>query len=153
MNHISPLPGWLRAVFVAVMLGLCALLCWYAAEQYSLRFQIEDVALSLDTSRQREKKQTYENEQYTAQLPVLQQQLAETAPLAAEAVAKEQELRAQRKVLRAQSTQLDEDIAAMQQAADDALAKKAQLEETVAALRAEARRLEALLKNWQELTP
>lgn len=111
MQHMS---GWMRSLWVAVMYFTCAVLCWYAVSQYSLRFQIDDLSLSLDTSRGREVKQQYEYDQVVAQLPLVQAQLTELEPQAAEAQAKEKELRTRRKELRAEVAQLEEQLAALQ---------------------------------------
>lgn len=108
------MPGWFRAVFVAVMFFTCGVLCWYAASQYELRFQIADLTLSLDTSRQREVKQQYEYDQVVAQLPLTQAEVAKQEPLAAAAQATEKELRAQRKALRAENAELASQLEALQ---------------------------------------
>ena len=106
MDEQTPLPRWLCAAFVTVMLALALFVAWWAVEQYDLHFQTADVALSLDTSRQREAKQQYEYDEVVTQLPLVQAELAETQPLADEAEAQEQALRAQRKELRAQEKEL-----------------------------------------------
>lgn len=111
MQHM---PGWLRTLFVTIMYLTCAVLCWYAVSQYTLRFQVEDLSLSLETSRGREVKQQYEYDQVVAQLPQVQAQVEELEPQAAEAQAREQELRARRKELRAEIAQLEEQQAALQ---------------------------------------
>ena len=102
----TPLPRWFRALFVAAMLALSLELIWFVPQQYELHFRIDDIALSLDTSRQREAKQLYEYDQVSAELPLTLAELAAVQPLADEAEAREQELRTQRKALRAQSTEL-----------------------------------------------
>lgn len=111
MQHM---PGWLRALFVTVMYMTCAVLCWYAVSQYTLRFQVEDLSLSLETSRGREVKQQYEYNQVVSQLPQVQAQVEELEPQAAQAQAREQELRTRRKELRAEVAQLEEQQAALQ---------------------------------------
>lgn len=128
------MPGWFKAVFVAVMFFTCAVLCWYASSQYELRFRIADLTLSLDTSRQREVKQQYEYDQVVAQLPLTQAEVAEMEPLATAAQAAEAELRAQRKALRAENAALTQQLEALQ-------AEVAALKEQEAALLAQ---LEAL---------
>lgn len=107
MQRISE---WIRAVFVAVMLLTCATLCWYAASQYALHFQVEDLTLSLETSRKREVKQQYEYDQVVAQLPVVAAQVEEMEPRAAAAKEREQELRNQRKELRNQAKLLEQQM-------------------------------------------
>lgn len=106
--------GWFRALFIVVMLFTCAVLCWYAAAQYTLRFQVADLTLSLETSRQREVKQQYEYDQVSAQLPLVQAQVEELEPQAAQAKAREAELRARRKALRAEVARLQEEQEALE---------------------------------------
>ena len=133
------IPGWLRAAFVAGMLALAALLAWYAPVQYQLRFQLEDIALSLDTSRQREAKQQYEYDAAAQALPQARAELEETLPLTQAAQAREQALRDERKALRTQSADLADQL---EQAQADALredtaqlrARQEALEEQIAAI-------------------
>ena len=66
---MTQVPGWFKAAFAAVMLAACAVLCWFAPTQYTLRFQRDDLTLSLDTSRQREAKQRHEYAQVESALP------------------------------------------------------------------------------------
>ena len=75
MDEQTPLPRWFRAAFVAVMLVLVAELIWWAPAQYNLHFQTADVALSLETSRQREAKQQYEYDLVVAELPLTKAEL------------------------------------------------------------------------------
>lgn len=110
--------GWFRALFIAVMFITCGVVCWYAASQYTLAFQIADLSLSLDTSRQREVKQQYEYNQAAAQLPQVLAQVEAMEPQASQAQAREAELRARRKELRAQVAQLEEQLQALQTQVD-----------------------------------
>ena len=136
------LPGWFRAVFTAVMFLTCAVVCWYAVQQYDLRFQIADLTLSLDTSRQREVKQQYEYDQVVAELPLVQAQVAEMEPQAAAAQAIEKELRAQRKALRAAKADLEAQLELLQAEVDALKAREAALQAEVNALRKELEALE-----------
>ncbi len=129
------MPGWFRAVFIAVMLFTCAILCWYAAAQYQLRFQAADLALSLDTSRQREVKQQHEYDQVAAQLPLVRAQVAELEPQAEAAQAIEKELRAQRKALRAENAALAQQLEALQAEVAALREKEQLLRDQVEALR------------------
>lgn len=106
--------GWFRALFIGVMFLTCAVVCWYAVSQYTLRFQVADLTLSLETSKKREVKQQYEYDQVLAQLPQVQAQVAEIEPQAAQTQAKEKELRARRKELRAQVSQLEKEVAELE---------------------------------------
>jgi len=146
MRQYAPLPTWFRVLFVFVMLLLCVFLCWYAPSQYQLDSQRRDVALSLDTSRQREAKQTWENNKYNEALPQVESELALTQPLADEAHAREQALRTQRKELRAHIAQLDEQLAALAAQQDDH-------NKQAAALRLEIGRLRSTLDALQQALP
>lgn len=108
------LPGWFRVLFIVVMLLLCALLCWYAPTQVALHFQLDDVTLSLETSRQREAKQQYEYDAVVDELPRVQQQLVTLTPQTEAAQAKEAELRARRKELRAANAELTQQLDGVQ---------------------------------------
>ena len=133
---MAQIPGWLRAAFVAVMLLACAVLCWFAPTQYALRFQRDDLALSLETSRQREAKQRYEDDQVASALPETVLELERTQPLADEASAAETALRTSRKALREENAALEEQLTA-------ALAAQAEAEARRDALRQETERLTA----------
>lgn len=126
MNHdFSPLPRLFRFVFMTIMMLLCASLFWLIPQMIALQIQIDDLTLSLDTSRQREAKQQYEYDQVSAQLPLTQAELDAVLPQAETAAAHEQELRTQRKALRAQSATLNQQL-------ENALASATDLEIAVA---------------------
>lgn len=149
MSNCHRLPGWFRGLFVVVMLGVCGVIAFCAVEQVSLRFQVDDLTRSLDTSRQRERKQQYEYEQVVADLPATQQELDEAAPLAELALATVTDLKAQRTALREDSAALTEAAAAAQQAAEDAIAQRDALQAEVDALAAQVAELEAQLASLQ----
>ena len=46
-----------RWIFILGMLAFCVFMAWHTWTVADLKFQVQDVSLSLDTSRQREKKQ------------------------------------------------------------------------------------------------
>ncbi len=140
------MPGWFKAVFVAVMFLTCAVLAWYAVSQYDLRFQVADLTLSLDTSRQREVKQQYEYNQVAAELPVVLAQVADMEPLAAAAVATETDLRAQRKALRSENAALLEQLEAAQAEVEVLTQQEAELMAEVEALRLQEKQLKEQLQ-------
>lgn len=123
MTH-HPYPLWFRILFCLIMLCLCAVLAYTAVARETLLFQIQDLSLSLETSRQRETKQQYEYNQVVEALPKLQAELAEVAPKAETAAATVDELKATRKALRADNKALEEAITALTQERDDLLAQK-----------------------------
>lgn len=141
------MPGWFRAVFVTVMFLTCTVLCWYAVSQYDLRFQINDLTLSLDTSHQRTAKQQYEYEQVIAQLPVVQEQVTQMEPQAAAIQAVEKDLRAQRKALRAENEALTQALESRQAEVDQLKAQEAALLAEVEALRLQEQQLKEQLKQ------
>lgn len=145
MSKDGRLPGWFRALFVATMLIVCGVIAFCAVEQVQLRFQVADLTLSLDTSRQRERKQQYEYDQVVADLPATQQKLNATAPLAELAVASVTDLKAQRSALRERRDAFTEELAAARQAAADAQALRDALQADVDALTLRASELEAQL--------
>lgn len=140
------MPGWFKAVFVAVMFLTCAVLAWYAVSQYELRFQIADLTLSLDTSRQREVKQQYEYDQVVAQLPLVRAQVADMEPIATAAVAIEDDLRKQRKTLRAENAALTDQLEALQAEVAALTAQEADLLAQVEALRLQEKQLKEQLQ-------
>ena len=129
MEQKTRLPGWFAALFVTVMLAVCAVIAFCTVEQYQLRFEMADLTLSLDTSRQRERKQEYEYNEVIAALPLVQAELEATQPLADEAVAAVNDLKARRKALRAENAELEEQLAALQA---EVTALQVQLDEAIA---------------------
>ena len=146
---MTQVPGWFRAVFAAVLLLTCAVLCWFAPTQYALRFQRDDLALSLDTSRQREAKQRYEYDQVTAALPEVTLRLEETRPLTDAAAAREAELRALRKALREENARQEEQLNAALAALEEAEARRVFLQQEVDELAARQEELARLVEALQ----
>lgn len=128
-SALRRLPGWFCTLFVIVMIALCALLAAFAVEQQQLRFQIEDLSVKLETSRQREAKQTYEYDQVVAELPLVKAELERVQPLADAAMAEEDRLRKERKELRAAVSALEEQIAQRQAELDELTAQAQALQE------------------------
>lgn len=117
-------PGWFRALFVAAMLSVCALLAFFAVDQARLRAEVADLTLSLETSRGREARQNHEYDEVVAALPVARAELERVQPQADAAKAVENDLRQQRKDIRAENAALQEQIDAAQ-AELDALTSQA----------------------------
>ncbi len=107
------MPGWFRALFVAVMLACCAESAWFASAQYGLAQQKAELEAKLETSRLREKKQRLEYEQVSAALPQTLSQLEVALPKADEAKAEEKALREKRKRLREEVAALREQLASL----------------------------------------
>ena len=98
----------------AVLLGICVLLLllWLPLRADML-FTLEDTQISLDTSRQREVKQTYEYNQVVGALPLAREELAELEPQVEAAVELDQQRRSERKQLRAEIKALKEQLEAI----------------------------------------
>lgn len=126
--------GLFRGVFIAVMAAVCIMLAVFSVEQHSLRFQIEDLTLKLDTSRQREAKQTYEYNQVVTELPAEKARLEEIAPVAEELESREKALRQERKALRASLAELEKELEQRQAEYDALLEQARELEQTLAEL-------------------
>ena len=146
---MTQVPGWFKAAFAAVMLAACAVLCWFAPSQYTLRFQRNDLTLSLETSRQREAKQRYEYAQVEAALPETARLLEETQPLAAKAAEAEAALRARRKALREENARLEEQLSAAQAALEEAEAQRASLQQEADELSSRQQELALALEALQ----
>ena len=133
-----------RWIFILGMLAFCVFMAWHTWTVADLKFQVQDVSLSLDTSRQREKKQQYEYDQVVSAIPETEAELASVQPEADEAVQAVADLKAQRKELRAQRDTLaaeletaQTELAQAQEALAEAETARKQLEEEIAALQAE----------------
>lgn len=132
-SHQSGL-GLFRGVFIAVMAAVCIMLAVFSVEQHELRFQIEDLTIKLDTSRQREAKQTYEYNLVVEELPAEKARLEEIAPIAEELAAKEKALRQERKELRASLAALEKELEERQAEYDALLTQATQLQQTLSSV-------------------
>ena len=99
-------------IFFACMMLLCCVLLMISAPLLSsLRFQREDLKLSLETSHGRERKQRSEYDEVVQDLPRTQEELSELQPQADAAVQAVAELKARRKELRARLKDLQDLLA------------------------------------------
>lgn len=107
--------------FAAVL--LCCVVLWsaYVPLISSVRFQLSDVSLSLETSTGRERKQQFEYDNVVRDLPAAKQELEEVQPLTDEALRIVRELKEERKRLREELKALKEAEpgASQQEAAHD----------------------------------
>lgn len=111
------LPQWpkgFRTLFVTVMLLLCLTATGSMIWQTTLTEQLRQTQLRLDATDARLKKQQAEYEQVQQDLPTAKAELAETSPKAEAILAREKELRAQRKALRAENAELADKIVALE---------------------------------------
>ncbi len=93
--------------FTAVLALFCLFLVWFVPTRAGLDFQLADIDKSLETSYGRERKQQYEFDQVTAELPLVRAELAETQPLADAAEETDAALKAERRALRAEKAELE----------------------------------------------
>ena len=96
-----------RWFFALGMLCFALLLAAWVPLRAALDFQLEDTAVSLETSRGRERKQRYEYDQVSEALPLARENLAETQPLADAASREVQALKETRKQLREEKKTLE----------------------------------------------
>lgn len=104
------LPGWFRILFVVVMLACCVAICVCVVDQPRLQQEITELETSLSTSIEREKKQTAEFDEVSAQLPPVLEELAAIQPVADEAKAEADALRGERDMLREAETAMTSEL-------------------------------------------
>lgn len=142
MRHSSGLPAWFRLLFTVMMLAVCAVVAFCTVERVSLEYQAEDLARSVETSHQREKKQEYEYDQVVTELPQTKAELEEVLPRAEAAQATVTDLKAQRKALREEKENLEAEL-------ETAKTEEAEALQQVETLQAE---VDALKQQVEELT-
>lgn len=119
-----------RWIFIVGMLAFCVFMAWHTWTVYGLRFQVEDLSLTLETNSQRVRKQQYEYDQVVAALPETQAQLTLIQPDSDAMVQAVDELKDQRKALRTQRDALALELESAQAAASTAQEALAQAQET-----------------------
>ena len=95
-------------LFAAVMLIFSVATAAFVILRSVLDFRLEDTERSLETSHGRERKQQYEYDEVTEQLPQARAELAEAEPKAAEAAETVRMLKEERKRLREEKKALEE---------------------------------------------
>lgn len=94
-------------IFTATMLLFVLFLFWYLPSDASLRFQLQDVEKSYETSQGRERKQQKEYDDAAAAIPETEADIAAIKPKSEAAQQKVTELKAQRKQLRNEKKELE----------------------------------------------
>ncbi len=94
-------------IFTAVLLVFALLLAAWVPLRTRLDARLEDTALSLQTSRGRERRQTLEYNQVSTDLPAARARLEELKPQAEAAAREVGELKARRRTLRNQKKELE----------------------------------------------
>ena len=89
-----------------MLLCVIFVICYLPAVN-SLRFRLEDVGKSLETSQGRERKQQYEYDEAAAAIPEVQAELDRMIPLNDQAKQELQDLKAERKKLRKEKKSLE----------------------------------------------
>ena len=97
----------LPVFFAIVMILFVLFIVWYLPSSGELRFRIDDVGKSIETSRGRERKQQYEYDETVSAIPEVQAEIDRVRPLAEAAALEITELKAERKRLRAVKKDLD----------------------------------------------
>ena len=97
----------LTSLFVVIMLACTLFLAWYIPATANLRFRIDDLEISLDTSQGRERKQQAEYDQVLKDIPETQAKLDETLPLARAAEEEAAALKAEKKKLKEEKKALE----------------------------------------------
>ena len=97
----------LTGLFVLIMLAFSLLMAAWVPLRAALDFSMADTALSLETSRGRERKQQMEYDQVLKDLPAAREELAEIHPRAEAAAEQVRLLKEERKALRAKKKQLE----------------------------------------------
>ena len=103
MKRSSLLP----VLFSVVMLVFVLFIIWYLPSVSELRFRLEDVQKSLETSRGRERKQQYEYDETVAAIPVAEAELERLIPLTEQAESEVRELKTERKKLKNEKKELE----------------------------------------------
>ena len=93
--------------FVAVMMLFVLFVFWYLPSDASLRFQLQDVGKSYETSQGRERKQQKEYDDAAAAIPETEADIAAIQPKAEAAQQEVTELKEQRKQLRNEKKELE----------------------------------------------
>lgn len=91
----------LPVVFALVMILFVLFIIWYLPSAGELRFRIDDIGKSIETSRGRERKQQHEYDETVSAIPKVQAEIDRVRPLADTAALEITELKAERKRLRA----------------------------------------------------
>ena len=99
---------WFIGAFAALMLAFSLFLAAGVLIRARLDFQLEDLSLSLETSQGRERKQQYEYDRVTEELPRAREKLAEAQPRADEAKENVSRLKEEWKRLRNEKKELEQ---------------------------------------------
>ena len=119
----QPIGRAAAALLALALLILAAAVVWWTLDTAGLRARLADTQISLDTNRQRERKQQTEYDAAASALPEVQAELDALQPQTDAAVATETDLRAKRKQARTDNADLADALAAARTAAEEAEAR------------------------------
>lgn len=94
-------------LFSLVMLIYVLFIVWYLPSVGGLRFRLDDVRKSLETSQGRERKQQHEYDETVAAIPETEAELEQILPLCEEAKEEVKALKEERKTLRKEKKVLE----------------------------------------------
>ena len=97
-------------LFALVMILFVLFIVWYLPSAGELRFRIDDVAKSIETSRGRERKQQYEYDKVVSEIPEVRTALDQILPQAENAKEEVTALKAERKRLRGEKKKLEKQL-------------------------------------------
>ena len=110
---------WFPLCFTAVMLLCVVFLIWYIPAVSGMRFQLDDIEKSIETSRGRERKQQHEYDQVVAEIPEVQSELDLLSPQVKAAEAEMDSLKAERNKLRKEKRELLEQLDSLNPSGED----------------------------------
>ena len=119
----QPIGRAAAALLALALLILAAAVVWWTLDTAGLRARLADTQISLDTNRQRERKQQTEYDAAASALPEVQAELDALQPQTDAAVATETDLRAKRKQARTDNADLADALTAARTAAEEAEAR------------------------------
>ena len=105
-----------RNSFLPVLFSVAMLICvlfivWYIPSVGNLRFRLDDVRKSLETSQGRERKQQHEYDETVEALSAAREELERVQPLADQAADEKTAMKEERKQLRQEKKELEEKLA------------------------------------------
>ena len=110
--------SFLPVLFTVVMLVFVFFIAWYLPSSGHLRFRLEDIQKSLETSQGRERKQQHEYDEVVAAIPEIQAELDRILPLSEAAKQEVKDLKTERKKLRQEKKDLESEYGSSQEADD-----------------------------------
>ena len=107
-------------LFSIVMILFVLFIVWYLPSVGALRFRLDDISKSIETSRGRERKQQVEYDETVSAIPEIQARIDSIMPLTEAAEQEVRDLKTQRKKLRNEKKELEsqQDMSGTEEAND-----------------------------------